>query len=288
MSPNRPARNVLLIVVDQWRWDLSPGLGLPHVATPALDALAARGTVFTRHFAQSVPCGPARATMATGQYPFTHRVFSNPVPLSAHHRQLQHHLRDAGVTPWMIGYTTSVPDPRGRNPADPAFTGPSVAEGWRVVREMAEDKSNYMAWARNRQADPGPAPDAAGSSADPAAGGADDYDLAFANHLRAGAPVEASPRSTACMTAAGWPMRRWMSSASNSKPRGCCIWACSGRIRRWRRWPGIWPASPARRRWPGSMPWPKMPSTRWRRCCARWCRPASPIRASTAARRTCP
>ncbi|MEN2988093.1 sulfatase-like hydrolase/transferase [Tistrella sp. BH-R2-4] len=197
MSRHRPARNVLLIVVDQWRWDLSPGLGLPHVATPALDALAARGAVFTRHFAQSVPCGPARATMATGQYPFTHRVFSNPVPLSAHHRQLQHHLRDAGVTPWMIGYTTSVPDPRGRNPADPAFTGPSVAEGWRVVREMAEDKSNYMAWARNRQGEPGPAPHAP-----------DDYDTAFANHLRAGAPVEASPQTD------GLHDSRWLADAA--------------------------------------------------------------------------
>ena len=31
------ARNVLLIMVDQWRWDLSPGLGNPLVATPALD-----------------------------------------------------------------------------------------------------------------------------------------------------------------------------------------------------------------------------------------------------------
>ena len=40
------ARNVLLIMVDQWRWDLSPGLGNPLVATPALDRLAARGALY--------------------------------------------------------------------------------------------------------------------------------------------------------------------------------------------------------------------------------------------------
>lgn len=185
------ARNVLLIMVDQWRWDLSPGLGNPLVSTPALDRLAARGAVFTRHFAQSAPCGPARASFASGQYVFNHRVFANPVPMAAGRRLLQHHLRTAGITPYMIGYTTAVPDPRGRDPQDPVFHGPSVAEGWQILREMDEDKARYTAWARGQGADLDP-----------------DYDAGFAHHLRAGAPVETSPQPD------GLHDSRWLADAA--------------------------------------------------------------------------
>ena len=42
-------KNVLLIVVDQWRGDTLPMLGHPAVKTPNIAALAAEGVTFARH-----------------------------------------------------------------------------------------------------------------------------------------------------------------------------------------------------------------------------------------------
>ena len=57
--PDRP-KNILLIIVDQWRGDCLGQCENSWVKTPRLDALARRGVTFARHFAQGAPCGPAR------------------------------------------------------------------------------------------------------------------------------------------------------------------------------------------------------------------------------------
>ena len=58
-----PDLNVLFVTVDQWRGDCLSGAGHPVVRTPNLDALAAGGVAFRRHFAQAAPCGPSRASL---------------------------------------------------------------------------------------------------------------------------------------------------------------------------------------------------------------------------------
>ena len=143
------AQNVLLIIADQWRGDCLGFLGHPAVRTPNLDALAADSTVFTRHFGQSAPCGPARASMLTGLYVMNHRVVANGVPLDARHPNLALELRRAGLDPNLVGYTTTAPDPRGTGPADPRFrVWGDVQEGWRVFAHFDEvDFHNYFAWA---------------------------------------------------------------------------------------------------------------------------------------------
>ncbi len=145
-------RNVLLIVADQWRGDCLRALGHPAVRTPNLDALARRGVTFTRHFGQSVPCGPARASMLTGLYVMNHRVVANGVPLDARHTNLALELRRAGLDPCLIGYTTTIPDPRTTAPDDPRFAEiGDVQEGWRVVAHFDEvEFRHYLAWVRGR------------------------------------------------------------------------------------------------------------------------------------------
>src|SRR4051794_9170240 len=99
-------RNLLLIVTDQWQGDCLGVLGHPAVRTPNLDALARRSVVFTRHFGQSAPCGPARASLLTGLYVMNHRVVANGVPLDARHATMPSELRRGGWDPGLVGYTT--------------------------------------------------------------------------------------------------------------------------------------------------------------------------------------
>jgi arylsulfatase A-like enzyme len=146
------ARNVLFIVADQWRGDCLGALGHPAVRTPHLDALMRRGVTFTRHFGQSAPCGPARASMLTGLYVMNHRVVANGVPLDARHPNLALELRRAGIDPCLIGYTTTTPDSRSTSPADPRFAEiGDVQEGWRVFAHFDEvEFRHYFAWAQGR------------------------------------------------------------------------------------------------------------------------------------------
>jgi arylsulfatase len=67
MSPTNPP-NILLIVVDQWRWDCLGAAGHPTVQTPHLDALAAEGTRFTSAYTAVPSCIAARAALLTGQH----------------------------------------------------------------------------------------------------------------------------------------------------------------------------------------------------------------------------
>ena len=61
-------KNVLLIVVDQWRGDTLPMLGHPVIDTPNIAAIAAEGVTFARHYTQAVPCGPGRAARDSGAF----------------------------------------------------------------------------------------------------------------------------------------------------------------------------------------------------------------------------
>ncbi|OAB55853.1 hypothetical protein AY600_20045 [Phormidium willei BDU 130791] len=137
-------RKVLLIVVDQWRGDHLGCLGHPCVATPNLDRLAREGTLFARHYAQGTPCGPSRASILSGQYVMNHRVATNWTPTSASLPTLPKLLRAAGVTPHLIGYTTSIPDPRVTPHADPRFRHWSIAEGWEVLRPFEAERGAYL------------------------------------------------------------------------------------------------------------------------------------------------
>ena len=60
--------NVIWIVADTFRRDHVGCYGNRVIRTPALDALAARGVVFDRHYIAGFPTMPARADHATGRW----------------------------------------------------------------------------------------------------------------------------------------------------------------------------------------------------------------------------
>jgi arylsulfatase A-like enzyme len=82
MSPpaTRPRPNVLFVIADDHRQDALGAYGHPVVRTPALDALAARGTRFTRAYHMgghiAAVCSPARSCVLTGR----HAVAANAAP----------------------------------------------------------------------------------------------------------------------------------------------------------------------------------------------------------------
>ncbi|MEY3389302.1 MAG: hypothetical protein RLZ74_908, partial [Actinomycetota bacterium] len=75
--------NVLFITLDQFRGDALSCAEHPLVRTPHLDALAAQGVRFARHYTQSTPCAPGRAGLYTGMYQMNHRVVANGTPLDS-------------------------------------------------------------------------------------------------------------------------------------------------------------------------------------------------------------
>ena len=112
-------KNVLFVTADQWRGECLSALG--HlVRTPNLDALAAEGTLCTRNFANTAPCGPSRASIHTGMYQQNHRVIANGTPLDERHTNWALEARRAGYQPALFGYTDTTRHPQraGATPDD--------------------------------------------------------------------------------------------------------------------------------------------------------------------------
>jgi arylsulfatase A-like enzyme len=143
----RRRKNVLLIVVDQWRADFVPRLGAGFLRTPNLDRLCREGVTFRNHVTNTVPCGPARASLLTGLYLMNHRAVQNTVPLDARHTNLGKQLRLIGYDAALIGYTTTTPDPRTTGPRDPRFTTlGDLMDGFRSVGAFEPSMDGYFGW----------------------------------------------------------------------------------------------------------------------------------------------
>lgn len=73
-DPSTPP-NVLFIAIDDLNDWVGPLKGHPQVQTPYMDALAARGTVFTNAHTQSPLCSPSRTSLLTGRRPSSTGIY---------------------------------------------------------------------------------------------------------------------------------------------------------------------------------------------------------------------
>ncbi|QXT38232.1 sulfatase-like hydrolase/transferase [Gymnodinialimonas ceratoperidinii] len=105
--------NVLWIMADQLRFDYLSCYGHPHLHTPHIDALAARGVRFDKAYVQSPVCGPSRMSAYTGRYVRSHGSTWNGMPLRIGEPTLGDHLRGAGARAVLVGKTHMVADAEG-------------------------------------------------------------------------------------------------------------------------------------------------------------------------------
>jgi len=78
-AADRP--NIILLYTDDQAANMTGFEGHPLIKTPHLDQLAAEGVFFSRCYVPTPQCAPSRACVLTGQYPHTHKVITNNLPL---------------------------------------------------------------------------------------------------------------------------------------------------------------------------------------------------------------
>jgi len=95
--------NVVFVFSDQHRKEATGYAGNPDVKTPFLDALAEESLSFETAVCCMPVCCPYRASLLTGQYPLTHGVFMNDVPLSNRAVSIAEAFGQAGYDTAYIG-----------------------------------------------------------------------------------------------------------------------------------------------------------------------------------------
>ena len=97
-----PRPNVVVILVDDLRWDDIRVAGHPFVETPNIDRVAREGARFLNAFAATPLCSPSRASILTGQHIHTNGIIDNTARDSASHR-----LKTFAIPLQAVGYRTA-------------------------------------------------------------------------------------------------------------------------------------------------------------------------------------
>lgn len=136
MSRTQPRRpNVLFFFTDDQRFDTLGALNNPHVITPNLDALLARGTAFTNGYIMGGSCGavcmPSRAMLHTGRT--LYRIQDQGQEIPEGHALLGETLRRAGYRTFGTGKWHNGPRAYARSFSDGAeiFFG-GMGDHWNV------------------------------------------------------------------------------------------------------------------------------------------------------------
>jgi N-acetylglucosamine-6-sulfatase len=94
--------NIVVILVDDMRWDEYSEAGHNYIKTPNIDRMVKEGACFVNAFATTPLCSPSRASFLTGQYPHTNGIIDN----TARNKQ-SHELNTFPKQLHNQGYTTA-------------------------------------------------------------------------------------------------------------------------------------------------------------------------------------
>ena len=95
--------NVLVVLSDQQRHDSCGVFGQRLPVTPHLDSLATSGVAFDNAFTVQPVCGPARATLQTGEYPTTVGCWRNGIALPPGTETLADRMHGLGYQTGYLG-----------------------------------------------------------------------------------------------------------------------------------------------------------------------------------------
>ena len=106
--------NLIVILVDDLRFDETGASGHPYMKTPHIDRLAAEGASFANAFHTTPLCSPNRASILTGQYASRHGIIDNVGRDAMSHRLANYHValkalgyETAHIGKWHMGNDAS-------------------------------------------------------------------------------------------------------------------------------------------------------------------------------------
>jgi arylsulfatase A-like enzyme len=106
--------NLIVILIDDLRFDETSASGHPYMKTPHIDRLAHEGATFENAFHTTPLCSPNRASIVTGQYASRHGIIDNVGRDVASHRLDNYHLAlqalgydTAHIGKWHMGNDSS-------------------------------------------------------------------------------------------------------------------------------------------------------------------------------------
>jgi N-acetylglucosamine-6-sulfatase len=106
--------NLIVILIDDLRFDETSASGHPYMKTPHIDRLAHEGAMFENAFHTTPLCSPNRACILTGQYASRHGIIDNVGRDAMSHRLDNYHLalqklgyETAHIGKWHMGNDAS-------------------------------------------------------------------------------------------------------------------------------------------------------------------------------------
>lgn len=151
LTPRRP--NLLLVIADEWRAQALGCAGDLNAHTPVIDGFAAQSANFEQAVSGCSVCCPSRASLLTGQYPLTHGVYINDVPLEPKGITLGEAFRNADYRTGYIGKWHLYGSPDGRYGRREAYIPPEKRFGfeyWKAA-ECTHDYSHSFYYEGNDQ-----------------------------------------------------------------------------------------------------------------------------------------
>ena len=97
--------NIVVVLVDDMRWDEYGDAGHNYIKTPNIDRIAKEGARFINAFATTPLCSPSRASFLTGQYAHTNGIIDNTARNQQSHQlnTFPKQLHDNGYATAFIG-----------------------------------------------------------------------------------------------------------------------------------------------------------------------------------------
>lgn len=161
-------RNVILILVDDLRFDALGCTGQPFIETPHIDRLAREGANCTAAYVTTSLCSPSRASILTGLYAHHHGVVDNTHAIPKGTKFFPQYLQQAGYQTaffgkWHMGGESDAPQPgfdrwvsfRGQGNYLPKKAGLNV-DGQHVPQKgyITDELTDYCVdWLKNRRPD---------------------------------------------------------------------------------------------------------------------------------------